>query len=286
MICERCLTTYIQQSNAQRFCSGCAGEFRRERNHQSNAAKSERIRLAGHRIKGQRAQCEDCLIEILRRSHRHIVCGACRKRRKQDQDRRYAEPRRVELAAKSREWLDKNRDYAIGVKKEYYRKNAAALSEVAKDRYKHRTGAARRQSAREWYSKNREKVLARMNSEEGRCYSRENMRERMKEPSFRLHSNISRAIRTSIVTKSRRKWEALVGYTLEHLTSHLERQFLKGMSWSNMGEWHIDHIVPRKSFSFSGPDDPDFRACWALTNLRPLWATDNIRKHANRTHLI
>ena len=68
--------------------------------------------------------------------------------------------------------------------------------------------------------------------------------------------------------------------------THLERQFLPGMTWGNRGEWHIDHIVPLASFTFTSPDDPEFRAAWALTNLRPLWAKDNIRKSAKRTHLI
>lgn len=28
------------------------------------------------------------------------------------------------------------------------------------------------------------------------------------------------------------------------------------------------------------PDDPEFRECWALSNLQPLWAKDNMSKHA------
>lgn len=98
-----------------------------------------------------------------------------------------------------------------------------------------------------------------------------------------MASSIHQALREQ---KAGRKWEALAGYTREQLAMHLERQFLPGMSWDNMGEWHIDHIVPRKSFAYATADDPDFKACWALTNLRPLWAADNIRKHANRTHLL
>ena len=47
-----------------------------------------------------------------------------------------------------------------------------------------------------------------------------------------------------------------------------------------MGEWHIDHIVPLASFVIAGPDDPELRRAWALTNLRPLWAKDNMRKGA------
>lgn len=86
--------------------------------------------------------------------------------------------------------------------------------------------------------------------------------------------------------KNGRSWERLVGYTVTDLMRHLERQFLSGMSWDNRGEWHIDHILPLASFKFTSPDDPEFRAAWALTNLRPLWAKDNMRKSDKRTHLI
>ena len=81
-------------------------------------------------------------------------------------------------------------------------------------------------------------------------------------------------------------WQELVPYTLADLTVHLERQFLPGMTWANIGTWHVDHIVPLKAFSFSTADDPEFRAAWALTNLRPLWAADNLKKQAARTHLL
>lgn len=86
--------------------------------------------------------------------------------------------------------------------------------------------------------------------------------------------------------KGGRKSEELLGYSMQELAAHLERQFLKGMSWENMSKWHIDHIVPLSSFTITGPDDPELRRAWALTNLRPLWAIDNQRKHSKRTHLL
>lgn len=86
--------------------------------------------------------------------------------------------------------------------------------------------------------------------------------------------------------KARKPWSHMVGYTVDDLRRHIERQFAPGMSWENYGEWHIDHIVPVAAFDFSSPDDPDFVACWALSNLRPLWAGDNMTKHARREFLV
>lgn len=108
------------------------------------------------------------------------------------------------------------------------------------------------------------------------------------DPARRLHLSVSTLIRRSLKqSKGGRSWEVLVGYTVEDLRAHLERQFVKGMSWANYGTaWHVDHIVPRSAFSFSGAGDPDFGACWALTNLRPLWGDMNLKKGGKRLHLI
>lgn len=97
----------------------------------------------------------------------------------------------------------------------------------------------------------------------------------------RLNHRMSRGVWESLKHgKTGRSWRELVGYDVEELRAHLEARFLPGMTWENMGEWHIDHVRPLASFSFSGPADDDFRAAWALTNLQPLWAIDNLRKGA------
>lgn len=76
------------------------------------------------------------------------------------------------------------------------------------------------------------------------------------------------------------------GYTIAELRIHLERQFTGDMSWAEfrLGHVHIDHIVPQASFDMSRIED--VRACWALPNLRPLWATDNLAKGARRLSLV
>lgn len=83
--------------------------------------------------------------------------------------------------------------------------------------------------------------------------------------------------------KAGRRSLDLVGYTAEELRSHIERQFIRGMSWDNAGEWHIDHIVPISAFDV---DLESVRRAWALSNSRPLWADDNRRKSAKREFLI
>lgn len=76
-------------------------------------------------------------------------------------------------------------------------------------------------------------------------------------------------------------WEAVVGYSLADLQGHLESLFAPGMSWENYGTvWHIDHRRPVASFVIESETCDGFRRCWALDNLQPLFALDNMRKGA------
>jgi hypothetical protein len=68
----------------------------------------------------------------------------------------------------------------------------------------------------------------------------------------------------------------LLGCSIDFLKQHLENQFTKGMSFSNYGKWHVDHIKPCASFDLSKSEEQ--KICFNYTNLQPLWALDNIRK--------
>ena len=78
------------------------------------------------------------------------------------------------------------------------------------------------------------------------------------------------------------RWESVVGYTIDQLKESIEKQFLPGMDWNNYGKhgWHVDHKTPIAVFNFEKPEDTDFKRCWSLKNLQPLWAIDNLKKHA------
>lgn len=121
-----------------------------------------------------------------------------------------------------------------------------------------------------------------------REYIREYERKRHEnDPKFavnrRMKALVAKALREK---KAGRSWQELVGYSIDDLMAHLERQFTKGMSWENRAAWHIDHIRPVSSFSFVSAQDAEFRDCWSLYNLRPMFASANIKKGGNRTLLI
>jgi len=78
--------------------------------------------------------------------------------------------------------------------------------------------------------------------------------------------------------KNGKSWEKIIGYTLRDLMNHLEQLFKAGMSFDNYGKWHIDHIIPRSLWKFKSYNCKEFKQCWALANLQPLWAFDNLSK--------
>jgi len=100
----------------------------------------------------------------------------------------------------------------------------------------------------------------------------------------RIRSGIYSALRG---TRKSKPTFILLGYSALELAAHLERQFASRMDWTNANEWHIDHIVPVSAFIEQfGNTEEAIKKAWALTNLRPIWARDNLQKHAKRTHLI
>lgn len=60
-------------------------------------------------------------------------------------------------------------------------------------------------------------------------------------------------------SKGGRAWASILGYTVDDLKLHLERQFKGKMNWSNLEKWDIDHIIPLSEFSFSSCNDDAFQ---------------------------
>jgi len=88
-----------------------------------------------------------------------------------------------------------------------------------------------------------------------------------------LRSRLAQALKGNQKTGSA---IALLGCSIANLKEHLKSQFVKGMSWGNYGEWHIDHIKPLAKFDLT--DENNVKMLCHYTNLQPLWAKDNIAK--------
>lgn len=100
----------------------------------------------------------------------------------------------------------------------------------------------------------------------------------------RIRHNVSSAVRLKLLNHGGKKYRAsidkILPFKIPELMARLESMFKPGMTWNNMGEWHIDHIKPDSSFNYSSTKDPEFIQSWALDNLQPLWASENCSKGA------
>ncbi|WP_153740907.1 hypothetical protein [Marinobacter nauticus] len=180
-------------------------------------------------------------------------------------------------AAGNRKWREERPDVAAEASARWARNNRERVAEKAR-RYYHRNTEKCRDSYVRWRQADPEKA---------RAIDRKSRSKRRQRAEVRVHDSVGNRIRGSL--RAGKDWIAtfdLLDYTLDELMTHLERQFVKGMSWDNYGEWHIDHITPLSSFTISGVDDPELRRAWCLTNLRPIWARDNLSKRCKITHLL
>ncbi len=229
---------------------------------------------------------------------------------------RYKEKHREELKKRNRENMKKyyyrnpekfrahSRAYIKShpekIKEKYY-KNREALCknsreyrnrhpEKVKERFKHWRLKNKEYQAlrlREWRIKNKEKIIEtnnawkRKNRDRLRKSYKRAYEKRKQKTETALNIKMSSAIRDALSKRGARKsnsWEQAVGYTAKELKEHLERNFKKGMDWKNRSQWHIDHIIPLSLWNYDSEEDPEFKAAWALANLRPLWKEENLKK--------
>jgi len=108
-----------------------------------------------------------------------------------------------------------------------------------------------------------------------------------KDPGYKVQCNLRNRLKDIMKSAKRGGWTSysnLTGCTSQELAAHIEKQFAKGMTWANYGidGWHVDHIMPCSKFDHT--NDLHVKQCWHYTNLRPLWAKDNLTKSNTVTH--
>jgi uncharacterized protein YdiU (UPF0061 family) len=171
-------------------------------------------------------------------------CVSARNRLTQDRKRAYNKAyvalRHEELKEKQRQYHAANRDARNAKHREYAKANAARIQRQNQD----------------WKNAKRKS-----------------------DPLYALRMRIKNRIKAAFRKAGYRagtQTQQILGCSYEKFKRHLESYFQPGMSWANRGEWHIDHHVPLASAKAAD----DLLALNRYTNLRPLWALDNIRKRA------
>lgn len=201
---------------------------------------------------GLRGQCRECRKAAVREAIKKPEQAA---RRKAYSEKYIATGQN---AARNRAWRERNIEKA--------RASTAA--------WKARNPERTRISEKLWRDGNRDKVRAKQRRADAKI---------QQSPIHVLNKRVKARIRAML--KGRYESRSIgqhLEFTKAELVAHIERQFEAGMTWDllMLGEIHIDHIVPVSAFNILEIGDAEFKACWALANLRPLWKTDNWKKQA------
>jgi hypothetical protein len=173
-------------------------------------------------------------------------------------------------AAYHREWRIKNKESVAASRARYRSKpEKRELERAGSLAYWRENKADYAKRLKAWRAANRGKAQEQ---------SRRAYQARRDIPTFRVAASVRASLHKAL--RGERKSAPtfkMLGYSLQELVAHLEPLFLPGMTWDNYGAWHIDHRKPVVSFSL--PDQ--ITECFALANLQPLWARDNLSKGAN-----
>lgn len=225
----------------------------------------------------ERIICSKCAKEVDRYRPRSLVCRSCaieaaigRNRKNPDRVRRAVRKWKEENPEKLKQQRDRLSARRRGMTLEQY---AAWKQEIQ----------ARKEEAAERSAAYRQRIA---NSPTAGMTPNERYHWRMKnDPGFVINMRMRNAIRKALKGgKGGRKWEEILGYTLDDLRAHLAAQMPKGHTLEDLGRIHIDHIIPKILFDVTNEDE--LRAAWALPNLRPTTASENLSKGARRHFLL
>ena len=192
----------------------------------------------------------------------NCACDDCRKKKSRAiMVSRKNDPQKTENALRAnREWRNRNREKEIERGREWRMENP--------------------NYSRQWYMDNRDEKLAKNYewTKNNKERYRELKRSYDRTPDGKAKMFCRNAIKILVNMSGIKKSSTvkMLGYNHEALKSHIENLFVPGMSWDNYGEWHIDHIIPISYYVKNGIHDAKVVNC--LSNLRPLWASENIRK--------
>ena len=192
-----------------------------------------------------------------------------------------SETKEVTEFNKDREKKDGYCTQCRACKTEYKRRNKKRIDEK-NAQYREGNREKTRAAHQKWKEEQAEEYYKRPEViEHERKRDRDYMRERRKNPAFRLRCTIGgavwHALRKQGAVKTGRTFINLP-YTPQQLVEHLESQFQPWMTWENYGEWEVDHIYPQSLLPYDSFDHPNFLKCWSLDNLQPLGKIENIIK--------
>ena len=167
---------------------------------------------------------------------------------------------------------EKNKERDNERSKQYYLKNKEIIkkkNQIKTKQYYLNNSDTINENYRKWYIENKEKRI--------QYILQYQKKRRLNDNLFRLKCNIITSIGKSFRRKGyskKSRTHQILGCTFEDFKEHLEKQFIEGMSWDNIGKWHLDHIYPVSL----AKDEEELIRLNHYTNFQPLWASDNFKK--------
>ncbi len=188
-----------------------------------------------------------------------------------------------EALAKARLWKKNNAERVKAMRKAYYAKNKEwerATNEAWKKANPETYKEGKRKSDAKYREENLEKIQSYYASKEFKKIKNEKARDRYRKDLQYRKEKILRALVTQALSlyghRKDKKCPAdkLMGCTAYELTKKMEKKFSKGMTWENI---HLDHIIPCCAFDLT--KESEQLKCFHYSNLQPLFAKDNYKKH-------
>ena len=209
-------------------------------------------------------------------------CKECCKK----QNKHYVLHNKKKYLKQQKEYRDDNKEHISLQKKEYGKSNKEKIA-ARNAIYKQKNAKKISIRKSEYYQENKERILITHN-----LYTKN---KRKNDPVFKLRKTISQSIRAALIislsSKNKNSCIKYLNYSIQELKEYLEGLFEPWMNWNNRGNynpqtwndndlltwtWQLDHIIPQSKLPYAGMEDENFNKCWALSNLRPYSAKQNL----------
>lgn len=258
--CDNCGTEFWHKYKTKRFCcKQCAKDFRIKNNpfvkglpeSQRRCSKCNQVKdKSNFRLNSKTHWCLECFSKQGKDYYNSHI------EQFKETRAQYYINNKEQVNARNNDYYERNRNETLARQKKYQEQNEDLVREIKR---------------KSW----------------NKAYHNDSI--------FKLRKRISDGIRIAFKRQGHSKGGISVfdhlNYSIEELKAHIEAKFEPWMTWQNHGNysvktwddndtstwtWQLDHIIPQASLPFSSMEDENFKKCWALENLRPYSAKQNL----------
>ena len=265
----------------QRYCKACGTKVGKGKSYCSDSCKPSSYLNRVADIQKNR-KCKVCKVIV---GKGKIYCRTCFKNERNKRARKRYRENDMTLGRKTwyKQYYKDNKDRIKALQLKYKKERQALRKEEFKKIKIHCSDCNEFMGSRlELYGYKQAHPKVPRCEECKRILHNKRAKEYRKNPKNRLTTDVrTRVYQTLKGGKKHKSTFDALGYTPQQLMEHLEKNMEDGMNWDNYTKhgWHIDHTKPVDAFNFTSTEDEEFKKCWDLSNLKPMWAKDNWKKN-------